>query len=148
MNDYTGITTISGQMQAQLRQLDPEYKGGSGFYIGSSHRGKTFVWTGVKWNPIIVLIRFCRLGVAVLLTLVAAGLFDRFDPAGEIVSLKRRKKQPALPKLEELERLYMASRTFVLSRWLSLSSACYCAASNGGGIPLPRVFSSAACSRR
>jgi hypothetical protein len=38
MRDYTGITTISGQMQAQLRQLDPEYKGGSGFYIGSSKR--------------------------------------------------------------------------------------------------------------
>jgi hypothetical protein len=52
MTDYTGITTISGQMQVQLRQLDPEYKGGSGFYICSSHRGtQTFVWTGVKWNP-------------------------------------------------------------------------------------------------
>jgi hypothetical protein len=49
MRDYTGITTISGQMQAQLRQLDPEHKGGSGFYIGSSKPGtKTFVWTGMK----------------------------------------------------------------------------------------------------
>jgi hypothetical protein len=111
MRDYTGITTISGQMQAQLRQLDPEYKGGSGFYIGSSKRGtKTFVWTGVKWNPTIVLSRIFWLGVAVCLTLIAAGIFDRFDPAREILSLKRRKKQTVLPKPEELERLPLQTR--------------------------------------
>ena len=111
MNDYTGITTISGQMQAQLHQLDPEYKGGSGFYIGSSHRvTKTFVWTGVKWNPIIVLSRFFWLGVAICLTLIAASLFDRFDPAREIVSLKSRKKQAARPKPEEVERLPLQTR--------------------------------------
>jgi putative Mn2+ efflux pump MntP len=111
MRDYTGITTISGQMQAQLRQLDPEYKGGSGFYIGSSHRGtKTFVWNGVKWHTTIVLSRIFLLGVAVLLTLIAAGLFDRFDPAREIASLKRRKKQAVLPKPEELDRLLLQTR--------------------------------------
>jgi hypothetical protein len=111
MRDYTGITTISGQMQAQLRQLDPEYKGGSGFYIGSSKRAtQTFVWTGVKWNPTIVLSRIFWLGVAVCLTLIAAGLFDRFDPAREILSLKRRKKQAVPPKLDELERLPLQAR--------------------------------------
>ena len=93
MRDYTGITTISGQMQAQLRQLDPEYKGGSGFYIGSSNRGtKTFVWNGVKWSTAIVLSRIFWLGVAVFLTLIAAGLFDRFDPAREIVVVEAQKK--------------------------------------------------------
>jgi hypothetical protein len=98
-------------MQAQLRQLDPEYKGGSGFYIGSSKRGtKTFVWTGVKWNPTIVMSRIFWLGVAVCLTLIAAGIFDRFDPAREILSLKRRKKQTVLPKPEELERLPLQTR--------------------------------------
>jgi hypothetical protein len=111
MRDYTGITTISGQMQAQLHQLDPEYKGGSGFYIGSSHRGtKTFVWTGVKWNAIIALSRINWLGVAVCLILIAAGLFDRFDPAREILSLKRSKKQAALPQPEELDRLPLQTR--------------------------------------
>jgi hypothetical protein len=111
MRDYTGITTISGQMQTQLRQLDPEYKGGSGFYIGSSHRGtKTFLWTGVKWNTIIALSRIFWLGVAVCVTLIAAGLFDRFDPAREIVSLKRSKKQAVLRKPEELDRLPLQTR--------------------------------------
>ncbi|MEI9979843.1 MAG: hypothetical protein WDN23_12770 [Edaphobacter sp.] len=106
MRDYTGITTISGQMQAQLHQLDPEYKGGSGFYIGSSHRGtKTFVWTGVKWNATIILSRIFWIGVAFCLTLIAAGLFDRFDPARETLSLKRSKKQAVLPKPDELDRL-------------------------------------------
>jgi hypothetical protein len=111
MHDFPGITTISGQMQAQLRHLDPEYKGGSGFYIGSSHRGtKTFLWTGVKWNTTIALGRIFWLGVALCLTLIAACLFDRFDPAREIVSLKRRKKQAALPTSGELDQLPLQTR--------------------------------------
>jgi hypothetical protein len=68
------------------------------------------VWTGVKWNTTFVLSRLIWLGVAVCLTLIAAGLFDRFDPAKEIVSLKRRKRQAILLKPEELERLPFRTR--------------------------------------
>ena len=111
MRDFTGISTISGQMQAQLRRLDPQYKGGSGFHIGSSNHGnKTFVWTGVKWSTAIILGRIFWLGVAVCITLIAAGLFDRFDPAREILWFKRRKGHAALPKPEELERLPLQTR--------------------------------------
>jgi hypothetical protein len=104
VRDYAGISIISGQMQAELRQFDPQYKGGSGFKIGSVHPAtKTFLWTGTKWSATIILSRLLWLGVAVLLTLIAASIFDRFDPDREIVLLKRRKKQNVLPTPDELE---------------------------------------------
>jgi hypothetical protein len=90
VSDYTGIAAITGQMQAQVRELDPDYKGGASFKIGSSDRAtKTFLWLGVRWTPAILLGRAYWLGVAISLTLLAAGLFDRFDPARERLSLKR-----------------------------------------------------------
>jgi hypothetical protein len=111
MQDFTGISIISGQMQSELRQVDPEYKGGSGFSIGSSHPAtKTFLWTGTKWSTSIILSRLLWVGVAVLLTLIAASIFDRFDPDREIVLLRRRKKQIALPTSDELEQLPLRTR--------------------------------------
>jgi hypothetical protein len=111
MRDYVGISTISGQMQVQLRQFDPQYKGGSGFNIGSFHRAtKTFLWTGTKWSTTIILSRLFWLGIAVLLTLIAASIFDRFDPDREIVMLKRRKKQKVLPTPDELEQLPLRTK--------------------------------------
>jgi hypothetical protein len=90
VSDYTGIAAITGQMQAQVRELDPDYKGGAAFKIGSSDRAtKTFLWMGLRWTPAILLGRAYWLGIAISLTLLAAGLFDRFDPARERLSLKR-----------------------------------------------------------
>ncbi len=90
LSDYAGIGTISGQMQAQVRELDPEYKGGSSFTVGSLHHAtKSFLWQGVRWTPTILLARVFWLGVALSLTLLAAGLFDRFDPARERLSFGR-----------------------------------------------------------
>jgi hypothetical protein len=109
VRDYTGIATISGQMQAQLHQLDPQYKGGTSLSIGSLNRAtKTFVWTGLNWSPALILGRALWLGVAICLTLLAAAFFDRFDPAWGIFVLKRNKLQPAgLPKPGELEHLQL-----------------------------------------
>jgi hypothetical protein len=102
LNDYTGIATISGQMQAQLHQLDPQFKGGSSFTIASSNRAKqTFVWNGLHWSLTILLSRLSWLAVALGLSLFAAFIFDRFDPALELPSLKRSKPKPtALPTAE------------------------------------------------
>jgi len=91
--------------------LDPEYKGGSSFRIGSFHPAtKTFLWKGTKWSATILLSRLLWIGVAGLLTLIAASIFDRFDPDREIALLKRRKKQNVLPKPDELERLSLRTR--------------------------------------
>ena len=96
VSDYTGIAAITGQMQAQVHQLDPEYRGGTEFKIGSLDRTtKTFLWPGLKWTPMILLGRAFWLVVAISLTLLAAGLFDRFDPARQNLSLKRDRKRHA-----------------------------------------------------
>jgi hypothetical protein len=82
LTDYTGIASVMGQMQAELRQIDPNYGGGASFSLGGLHATtKTFLWTGISWTPALLLSRVALLGVAVLLALLAAVFFDRFDPA-------------------------------------------------------------------
>jgi hypothetical protein len=104
VSDYTGIAAITGQMQAQVHQLDPEYQGGAAFTIGSLDRAtKTFLWPGLQWTLAILLGRAFWLGVAIILTLLAAGLFDRFDPARESLSLKRVGQRHAIAAPEAVE---------------------------------------------
>jgi hypothetical protein len=80
--DYTGIGTMMGQMQRQLRALDPLYKGGSSFNVGPLHpTTKTFLWNGMDWTTPALLGRLMPVAVALLLALLAAVFFDRFDPA-------------------------------------------------------------------
>jgi len=80
--DYTGIATVVGQIQTQLHQLDPLYKGGGSFSVGGLNQGtKTFLWTGIQWTPVLLLSRLLMLAIATLLALFAAVFFDRFDPA-------------------------------------------------------------------
>jgi hypothetical protein len=80
--DYTGIGTLFGQMQTQLRALDPLYKGGSSFNVGPLHpTTKTFLWNGIDWTAPALLGRLMPVAMAILLALLAAVFFDRFDPA-------------------------------------------------------------------
>jgi hypothetical protein len=111
LSDYTGIAAITGQMQAQVHQLDPEYQGGAALTIGSLDRAtKTFLWPGLQWTPAILLGRAFWLGVAIILTLLAAGLFDRFDPAWERLSLKRGRQLPAAAAPEAAEGVPLRAR--------------------------------------
>ena len=41
----------------------------------------TFLWNGVQWTPAIVVSRMVWVGIAVLITFIAAAIFDRFDAA-------------------------------------------------------------------
>jgi hypothetical protein len=116
VRDYTGIATITGQMQIQVHQLDPEYKGGAAFSIGSFHpTTKAFLWPGLRWTPAILLGRAFWLGVAISLTLLAAGLFDRFDPARESLSLKRGRQRHATGAPEAVERVPSQARAAQLT---------------------------------
>jgi hypothetical protein len=91
LTDYTGITTLSGSMQAQLRSLDPTYTGGSNFSIGNFHNStQTFLWPGLHFSAEVLLGRALWLLAALALTLLAAAFFDRFDPARELPSLLRK----------------------------------------------------------
>jgi len=91
--DYTGIGTLLGQMQAQVHQIDPGYRGGASFTIGGLNpTTKTFLWNGLKWNSAIVFSRGVWLGIAAVLALLAAMFFNRFDPAHERSQAKEKKK--------------------------------------------------------
>jgi hypothetical protein len=82
LTDYTGIVSMLSQMQNQVRALDPQYSGGAQFRVGGQDPPtKTFLWTGVKWTPLLLMSRGMLFVIAAALALLAALFFDRFDPA-------------------------------------------------------------------
>ena len=94
--DYTGIISVMSQMQNQVQTLDKDYNGGASFNFGNEEQAtKTFLWTGVKWTPPLVLSRGMLFALAAALALLAAFFFDRFDPAR---AGRFRTKQPKAPR--------------------------------------------------
>jgi hypothetical protein len=92
--DYTGIISVMGQMQTQVRGIDPTYNGNASLSLGGAHpTTQTFLWTGIHWNAALVLSRVMLLGIAVLLALLAAVFFDRFDPARNVLRAARKTKR-------------------------------------------------------
>ena len=80
--DYTGIVSVLSQMQHQVHVLDPQYSNGAQFNVGGLNAPtKTFLWTGLKWTPALVLSRGMLFAIAAGLAMLAALFFDRFDPA-------------------------------------------------------------------
>lgn len=87
---------------AALAQL-PGYKGG--FSLTIADKAATvatgFRWYGVRWTPAEIGLRLAWIGVAVVLTIVAAAFFDRFDPSRsrrlpQLLSKNQRAAQEAL----------------------------------------------------
>ncbi|HKS72809.1 MAG TPA: hypothetical protein VJQ82_06390 [Terriglobales bacterium] len=88
--DFTGIASVMGQMQTTLRHIDPAYKGGSSLNIGPNKPTKRFVWSGIQWNSIQIVARLTWLLWSVLLALLAALFFHRFDPSREFLRKPRK----------------------------------------------------------
>ncbi len=103
LSDYTGIATIMGQMQVEVRHLDPSYHGGASFSLSNvaGRSTKTFLWTGVKWNGAILLGRMVWLAIAAALASVAAIFFDRFDPSREGLRSGRKSSTKAEASADE-----------------------------------------------
>jgi len=72
-----------GQMQAELRKVDPTYKNGSALTIGDTATSKKFLWNGLRLTPALYLSRLTSLMAAIVIALLAAIFFHRFDPARE-----------------------------------------------------------------
>lgn len=81
--DLTGVVSVMGNMQADLRSVDPEYKNGAALTIGDTATSKTFLWKGLRLTPSVYLSRASCLLMALGIALVAALFFHRFDPARE-----------------------------------------------------------------
>jgi len=78
----TGTVITHNYMTAELIQKNPDYDGeftlGGGF---EQEVTNTFLWNGIPWTGEMLLLRSSLLGAALLITMVAALFFDRFDPS-------------------------------------------------------------------
>jgi len=76
----TGTVITHNYMTAELTQEHPDYDGeftlGGGF---EQEVTSTFLWKGIVWTRKMVLVRFSLFGAALIITMVAALFFDRFD---------------------------------------------------------------------
>jgi hypothetical protein len=81
--DLMGVVSVMGNMQADLRSIDPGYKNGAALTIGDTATSKKFLWTGLRLSPAAYLSRAACLLMAFGIALVAGLFFHRFDPARE-----------------------------------------------------------------
>jgi hypothetical protein len=92
--DFTGIVSIMGQMQQDLKAIAPDYKNGAELTIGNQAAGKRFLWNGLRPTPALYLSRLASLAAAIAIALIAALFFHRFDPAHEWSLKTKTKKAP------------------------------------------------------
>jgi hypothetical protein len=79
--DISGIGILHKALKAEVSARFPAYRGGFSIGGGGEKLEQTFVWNGLQWTPKMVAQRLLWFGGALLLAMVAAGFFDRFDPA-------------------------------------------------------------------
>ncbi len=100
-----GLRLLSHSMGVAAKAAFPEYT--SGFVLGDPNptgigvdrdpASFIFHWPGVAWTGDIILARFALFGVTIVLILIAAIFFDRFDPSQHKPRKKRTQKGAASP---------------------------------------------------
>lgn len=75
----TGMLLFQESMGAATLAKFPDYQGG--FVLGASPNSitDTFQWDGVEWTANLVMTRFSLIGAALIVVMLAAIFFDRFD---------------------------------------------------------------------
>lgn len=94
--DFTGLTLFEADMRQKAEAVYPDI--GEGFVLGGirdESKTRVFRWEGLDWTGEDLFARVVALGTAVGIALLAALLFDRFDPARGWGGLRRRKKKSA-----------------------------------------------------
>jgi hypothetical protein len=82
--DWAGLSVIWSSIRAAAKL--PANHFSFSLSIGSRNQaqvGSPFQWNGVQWTPELILARLSWIVVALALALLAAWLFDRFDPSKE-----------------------------------------------------------------
>jgi len=100
--DPMGLMAIGDSMMAAARIAIPGYKNGFSLTIDPSvvQVAASLRWHGIHWTSEQVLLRAACLAVALLITLLAALLFDRFDATRFLapsIRTHRKKAQMASP---------------------------------------------------
>ncbi len=81
--DPMGLWTVAESMMTAARAVIPGYKEGFSLTMGerTAQLVESLRWQGVEWTTNGLLLRLGWVGAAVVIALVAAVFFDRFDPA-------------------------------------------------------------------
>jgi len=89
--DPLGNMTMANSMISGAYAHIPDYKGGFAFTIADKpvQVVQSFRWEGVPWTASQILMRLAWCGVAIVLVLLAAAVFDRFD-SGRFFGRSRR----------------------------------------------------------
>jgi hypothetical protein len=76
-----GMALLKEDMSQEVLQVFPDYDGS--FMLGGMDTPitGTFIWNGIDWTAPTILTRFAYMGLAILVTLLGALFFDRFDPS-------------------------------------------------------------------
>ena len=84
--DFLGAGVIERTLIPAAKAQLADYKGGFSLQAGphSGQQFKTFVWEGIHWSPELILPRLALIVLALGVVLLAALLFDRFDPSRSI----------------------------------------------------------------
>jgi hypothetical protein len=79
--DPMGLMTVGNNMMGAAREVIPGFKNQFSLTIAAGHSqvAQALRWQGVHWTPGQLLVRAGCLFTAVLITLLAAFFFDRFD---------------------------------------------------------------------
>ena len=79
--DFTAIEWLDVRLETWLYAHTPGYTGGLSIGNSGTPLTQRFLWPGFDWQLDMISMRIYWLAVALVLILLAALLFDRFDPA-------------------------------------------------------------------
>lgn len=91
--DFTGLTIFEADMREKAAAVYPDI--GDGFILGGirdESKTRVFRWEGLDWTGEALFARAVAFGGAVGIALLAALLFDRFDPARGWGGMRRKER--------------------------------------------------------
>lgn len=88
-NDIYGYTKQLADIQQQVLTLDPSADLGAGLIHTGKDIERKFAWDGIDWTGSMILGRGMWLGIALIVAVVAALPFDRFDPSRSRLKIER-----------------------------------------------------------
>ena len=94
--DFSGLGWLDANLAPWLYAQVPGYQGGMALGDTGEKIYKTFLWTGFDWKMSMLSQRLYWFAVALALVLIAALLFDRFDPARGIFRNRRQRAASTL----------------------------------------------------
>jgi hypothetical protein len=99
--DPIGLMSVGDSMMAAARTAIPGYKNDFSLTISPEHVqvAESLRWQGLHWTSDQILMRAASLAAALLISLLAAVFFDRFDAARFAVSSLRKSKKRARTEL-------------------------------------------------